>query len=68
MKIAEGKKYKCVFICSQTFDVCMKVFVLKLRAARALNDTILKSFRYCHTSWRDSAAVARQELIQVSKD
>lgn len=63
----ENKKYKNALICSQTFDVCMKDFVLKLRAARALDDRLLRSFRYCHTSWRDSAAAVRQELIEVSK-
>lgn len=68
MKIAEEKKYKDALICSQTFDVCMKGFVPKLRAARALNDTLLKPFRYCNTSWRDSAAAVRQELIEVSKN
>jgi len=32
----ENKKYKDALICSQTFDVCMKGFVPKLRAARHL--------------------------------
>ena len=60
------KEYKDALRCSQTFDVCMKGFVPKLRAARALDDTLLRPFRYCHTSWRDSAAAVRQELIEVS--
>ena len=64
----EEKKYKDALLCSQTFDVCMKGFVPKLRTARALDDTILRPFRYCHTSWRDSAAAVRQELIEVSKN
>ena len=63
----EDKKYMDALLCSQTFDVCMKGFVPKLRAARALDDTLLKPFRYCHSSWRDSAAAVRQELIEVSK-
>ena len=64
----EDKKYKDALRCSQTFDVCMKGFVPKLRAARALDETLLRPFRYCHTSWRDSAAAVRQELIEVSKN
>ncbi|KAL2046319.1 hypothetical protein N7G274_001766 [Stereocaulon virgatum] len=66
-EIVEDKKYKDALLCSQTFDVCMKGFVPKLRAARALDDMLLKPFRYCHSSWRDSAAAVRQELIEVSK-
>ncbi len=64
---AEEKKYEYALICSQTFDVCMKGFVPKLRAARALDDTLLKPFHYCHTSWRDGAAAVRQEFIEISK-
>ena len=62
------KKHKDALLCSQTFDVCMKGFVPKLRAARAFDDTLLKPFRCCHTSWRDSAAAVRQALIEVSKN
>ena len=65
---AEKKKYKDALICSQAFDVCMKGLVPKLRAARALDDRLLKPFRYCHTSWRDGAAAVRQELIEVSRN
>lgn len=65
--VEDKKRYKDALVCSQTFDVCMKGFVPKLRAARALDDTLLKPFRYCHTSWRDSAAAVRQELIELSK-
>lgn len=64
----EEKEYKDALICSQAFDVCMKGLVPKLRAARALDDTLLRPFRYCHTSWRDGAAAVRQELIEVSKN
>ncbi|KAL8742757.1 MAG: hypothetical protein Q9190_004805, partial [Brigantiaea leucoxantha] len=66
-KTVSDKEYKDALVCSQTFDVCMKGFVPKLRAARALDDTLLKPFRFCHTSWRDSAAAVRQELIELSE-
>lgn len=62
------QKDKDAIYCSQTFDVCMTGFVPKLRAARALDDTLLRPFRYCYTSWRDSAAAVRQELIEVSRN
>lgn len=67
-KTGKDRKYKDALLCSQTFDVCMTGFVPKLRAARALDDTLLRPFRYCHTSWKDSATAVRQELIEVSKN
>ena len=66
-KLGEDKKYKDALLCSKTFDVCMEGFVPKLRAARALDDTLLRLFRYCHTSWKDSVAAVRQSLIEVSQ-
>jgi len=62
------KKYKDVLFCSQTFNVYIKGFVPKLRAARALDDTLLRPFRYCYCPWKDSAAAVRQSLIEVSKN
>lgn len=62
----EDKKYKDALISSKTFDVSMKGYVPKLRIARALDDTLLRPFRHCHTSWRDSAAAIRQNLIDIS--
>lgn len=50
----------------QAYDVCMKGFVPKLRPARLLDPTLFRPFHYCHTSWRDSAAAVRQELIELS--
>jgi hypothetical protein len=52
---------------SQIFDVCMKGFVPKLRAARAPDETLLRPFGDGHTPWTDGAAAARQEPIEVSK-
>ena len=54
-------------ICSQTFDACLKGRVPKLRAARQLDDRLYRLFRYCPSSWRDSAAAFRQELIELSQ-
>lgn len=45
----------------------MKAFVPKLRTARALDDTLLRPFRYCYSSWKDSAAALRQALIELSQ-
>ncbi|RAK97240.1 uncharacterized protein BO80DRAFT_415183 [Aspergillus ibericus CBS 121593] len=53
-------------ICYQTYDVCMKGLVPKLRPARLLDPTLFRLFHYSHTAWRDSAAAIRQELIEIS--
>jgi hypothetical protein len=37
----------------------------KLATARALDDALLRPFRYCYSSWRDSATALRQELIEL---
>jgi len=55
-----------VLVTAQAYDVCMKGFVPKLCPARLLDPTLFRPFHYCHTSWRDSAAAVRQELIELS--
>ncbi|TKA79164.1 hypothetical protein B0A49_02803 [Cryomyces minteri] len=63
----EIKLKKDASICAQAFEVCIRGYSPKLWAARALDVTLFRPFRYCHTSWRDSAAAVRQELIEVSQ-
>lgn len=62
----KDREWKDASVCYQTYDVCMKGLVPKLRPARLLNPTLFRLFHYCHTSWRDSAAAVRQELIELS--
>jgi hypothetical protein len=65
---AARKKYeKDVSTCQQTYEVVLRGFVPKLHSARAMDQTLLRPFRYCDTSWRDSAAALRQELIETSQ-
>jgi hypothetical protein len=54
-------------ICQRTFEVVLRGYAPKLAAARALDETLLRSIRYCHSSWRDGAASLRQELIELSQ-
>ncbi|KAI9036879.1 phosphotransferase family protein [Aspergillus affinis] len=61
-----AKERKDASICHQTYDVCMKGLVPKLRPARLQDPTLFRLFHYAHTSWRDSAAAVRQELIELS--
>ncbi|KZF20387.1 hypothetical protein L228DRAFT_232990 [Xylona heveae TC161] len=60
------REWKDALICYQTYDVCMKGLAPKLRPARLLDPTLFRLFHYCHTTWRDSAAAVRQELIELS--
>jgi len=39
---------------------------VQIAAARAMDETLLRLFRY-HSSWRNSAAALRQELIKLSQ-
>ncbi len=56
-----------VEICRQTFEVTMRGWVPKFHEARVTDETLLRVTRYCGTSWRDSAAALRQELIELSQ-
>jgi hypothetical protein len=62
----EERAWKDALICHQTYDVCMKGLVPKLGPARSLDPSLFRLFYYCHTTWRDSAAAVRQELIELS--
>lgn len=65
---AARKRYeKDISTCQQTYEVVLRGFVQKLHNARAMDETLLRPFRYCDASWRDSAAALRQELIDISK-
>lgn len=54
-------------LCSQAFDVCVKGLIPGWRAARALDDDIVRFFLYCYRTWRDGAVVLREVLIDISK-
>jgi hypothetical protein len=58
---------KDVLTCRQTFEVVLKGYIPKLHNAGAMNESLLRPFRYCDASWRDSAAALRQELIELSQ-
>lgn len=53
-------------LCRQAFDVCLQALIPKLYAARALDDGLLRPFRYCHRTWKDGAVAFRHELLDVS--
>lgn len=49
-----------------SFDACLHGLVPRLSAARRLDNNLLRPFRYCHRTWRNSAVAFRQELIEIS--
>ena len=54
-------------ICQKAYDACLKALVPKLATARAIDNNLLRPFRYCHRTWRDGAVAFRDELIDISK-
>ncbi|KAJ5512870.1 hypothetical protein N7463_002422 [Penicillium fimorum] len=62
----KARGLKDASICHQTYDVVMTALIPKLRPVRLLNPTIFRLFHYSYTTWRDSAAVIRQEQIELS--
>lgn len=57
------------------FDILQKLFSFGLQAsmrdlyeARALDPMLLRPFKHCGTSWRDSAVALREELGMVSRE
>ncbi|TVY71537.1 Altered inheritance of mitochondria protein [Lachnellula suecica] len=57
------------------FDILQKLFSVGLQAsmrdlheARALDPMLLRPFKYCGTSWRDSAVALQEELGSVSRE
>ena len=53
-------------LCRQAYEACLQALVPRLSAAKALDDDLLRPFRYCHRTWRDGAVAFRQELIDIS--
>ncbi|KAI4287425.1 MAG: hypothetical protein L6R35_003318 [Caloplaca aegaea] len=53
-------------LCKEAFNACLQGLVPRLSAARALNDNLVRPFRYCHRTWRDGVVAFRQELIEIS--
>ncbi|KAL8757396.1 MAG: hypothetical protein Q9184_004219 [Pyrenodesmia sp. 2 TL-2023] len=53
-------------LCKKAYDICLQGFVPRLAAAKAMDENLIRPFRYCHRTWKDGAAAFRQELIELS--
>ncbi|KAK6369982.1 hypothetical protein LTR64_005221 [Lithohypha guttulata] len=54
-------------ICRKTFEVIIAAKLPRLAAARAIDDTMLRLFRYCRSSHTSSDLVLRHELLELSR-
>ncbi|KAG9512399.1 hypothetical protein KCU85_g9805, partial [Aureobasidium melanogenum] len=60
------QKQKDIQLCAEFFEAWMKANAPNISKVRAINDTILRPFRHCNTSWRDSIAAVRSDLIDLA--
>lgn len=63
----QEKKQKDIELCAEAFEVWMKGYVPSISQARAVDDTILRPFCHCNTSWRDSITAVRSDLIDLAR-
>jgi hypothetical protein len=63
----QKKKQKDIQLCAEAFEVWMKGYVPTISQVRAVDDTILRPFRHCNTSWRDSIVAVRSDLIDLAR-
>ncbi|KAK2764527.1 hypothetical protein FQN54_009222 [Arachnomyces sp. PD_36] len=54
-------------LCSQAYVTGLALLSPRLNAARNLDETLLRPFRYCHRTWRDSIVPFTYELREVQK-
>ena len=52
--------------CAKAFEVGLQLMVPKLSAARLMDESLFRPFRYCYRTWDDGAAAFREELIQTA--
>lgn len=67
IKDAREKKKQDILLCHDAFEVCMKGFAPIVGTVRNTDETLLRPFRHCNTSWRDSVPAVRHELIELSE-
>jgi hypothetical protein len=63
----QKKKQKDIQLCAEAFEVWMKGYVPTISQVRAVDDTILRPFRHCNASWRDSIVAVRSDLIDLAR-
>lgn len=51
--------------CQMAYDTCLKALVPKFAAARVLDEDLLRPYRLCHRTWRDTIPAFRRDLIKL---
>ena len=54
-------------LCSQAYVAGLALLAPRMNAARNVNETLLRPFRYCHRTWRDSPVPFTYELLELQK-
>lgn len=54
-------------LCSQADVAGLAMLALRMNAARNVDETLLRPFRYCHRTWRDSLVPFTYELLELQK-
>ncbi|KAK2765358.1 hypothetical protein FQN54_008204 [Arachnomyces sp. PD_36] len=52
-------------LCSQAFEVGLRLLAPRLGATRDVDEALLRPFRYCHRTWRDGFVPLMHELTQL---
>ena len=53
-------------LCQKAYDAGIRILIPSIGAARSLDTDLVRPFRYCHRTWRDSIPAFRQDLIILS--
>ncbi|KAK2873751.1 hypothetical protein FQN49_002114 [Arthroderma sp. PD_2] len=52
-------------LCSQAYEVGLSLLAPRLAAAKKIDETLLRPFRYCHRTWKDGFVPFTYELVQL---
>ena len=53
--------------CAKAFEICTQFHLPKLASSRAMDEALLRPFRYCYRTWKDGAVAFRHELDKTSE-
>lgn len=68
LAVDDERERKAADICATAFDAIMRGSTLKFRAARRLDEIMIRIFQYCVPAWTTGATALRQELIDLSRE
>lgn len=54
-------------LCQKTYTAILQALIPRLWAAMEMDQTYIRLFRYCNSSWRDGAVALREEISNLSQ-